>query len=561
VQTPYDWLVRSAHRRPDEPALLIWRENLISRELSWRQLYEQVELARGYITANGVRAEDRVVLVLPNDSAFVITLLASIGAGVIAVPAPVPTVSRTEAFRDRLAGILTASGACALVTLSEWLPTVGAIASSVAPDCQILSIEEMEQFRTRPPLEPVRTRGSQIGFLQFTSGSTGTPRGVAVTYDAIAENCRQAAIMYNERPSDVAVTWVPLYHDMGLVTGLLRPLHVGYTMVLMRPEDFIRSPYGWLLAIDRCGATIGSAPNFAYELCVRKVTAAQAQGLNLSRWRVARNAGEVVRARSLDRFTAHFAAAGLAQGTMCPSYGLAEATLTVSSCAPGVTEPLRLRVRRADLHSGSIAPSGAAEPDTECLVSCGVPMPETSVRIKESEEDGRIGEILVRGPQIAGGYWTAGGVEPLRPSDSDWYATGDIGFMSQGHLFVLGRAKDSFSFHGRNYFAADVVAACSEIQGIRAGRVAAFIADAFTSREPAPALVAEIREDYDSSPDALSHLASVTQRLLARQLELYVRSIDFVKSGELPVTTSGKVRVIEVCRRHEAGAMRYLTKA
>ena len=294
---------------------------------------------------------------------------------------------------------------------------------------------------------------------------------------------------------------------------------------------------------------------------MRKVTATQAQGLNLSRWRVARNAGEVVRARSLDRFTAHFAAAGLAQGAMCPSYGLAEATLAVTSCAPGVTAPLRLRVRRADLNSGSIAPSGAAEPNTECLVSCGLPMPETSVRIKESDEDGRIGEILLRGPQIAAGYWAAGDVEPLRPTGSDWYETGDIGFMWQRHLFVLGRARDSFSFHGRNYFAADVVAACSEIQGIRAGRVAAFIAGAFTSRDPAPVLVAEIREDHDPSPGALSHLASVIQRLLGRQLELYVRSIDFVKPGELPVTTSGKVRVIEVCRRHEAGAMRYLKKA
>ena len=252
MHTPYDWLVLSAQRRPDEPALLIWRENLISRQLSWLQLHEQVEFARGGITANGVRAEDRVVLVLPNDSAFVTILLACIGAGVIVVPAPVPTVSRTEAFRDRLAGILTASGPCALVTLSEWLPTVRAIASSAAPHSRILSVEEIEQARTHPQHKAVRKQGGQIGFLQFTSGSTATPRGVAVTYDAIAQNCRQSAVMYNERPSDVAVTWVPLYHDMGLVTGLLRPLHVGYTMVLMRPEglSYDRPTAGCSLSTD-----------------------------------------------------------------------------------------------------------------------------------------------------------------------------------------------------------------------------------------------------------------------------------------------------------------------
>ena len=564
MQTPYDWLMRSARSRPDELALLTWRANTVNGQLSWLQLRENVEFARGGIIANGIRPEDRVVLVLPNDSAFVTMLLACIGAGAIAVPGPVPTVSRSDAFRDRLAGILSVSRASALVTMSEWVPSVRAIASSVAPYCKILSAEEIERAKIHPQREAFCSEDTQIAFLQFTSGSTGTPKGVAVTYESLEANCRQAAAMYNERPADVTVTWVPLFHDMGLVAGLFRPLYTGYRMVLMRPEDFISSPYNWLLAIDRCGGTIGGAPNFAYELCVRKVTEAQAKNLDLSCWRIARNAGEVVRTRSLDRFTTHFSVSGFAQEAMCPSYGLAEATLAVSSCSPKAAAPLRLWVRRADLNSDSVVPlersiDSAEESNVECLVSCGLPLPGTSIKIKEGDADGRIGEILVRGPQIAAGYWTSGRIEPLQSPDSDWFETGDVGFLWQDHLFVLGRARDSFSFHGKNYFTADIVAACSEVQGIRAGRVAAFISDAFTDREPAPVLVAEIRKLDDPSSDEISRLASVVQRCLARRLELYVGSVNFVKPGELPVTTSGKVRVTEVCRRHNAGAMRYLT--
>jgi len=548
-RTPYDWACAHARLRPDEPAVLAWRGGDVRQRLSWGQLRWHADQARDGLACYGVKAGDRVIVALANDVSFVIAILACAAAGAIAVPAPVPAMRRTDAFRERLTSIARACQPSLVITVGDWIPLVSAVVSAAAPSCQLASYDSVHAAGNGPPAGPAPARSSDIALLQFTSGSTGSPRGVVVTYSMLAASCGQAATVYQERNADTAVTWVPLYHDMGLVTAVMRPLYSGYPTVILSPEDFVRSPGTWLEAIDRCGGTLSSAPDFGYELCVRKVPPEEASQLDLSRWRVARNAGEVVRQRTLDRFCTRFARAGFRPEALCPSYGLAEATLTVTTCTPSVAA-LRL-VRREGLRVDAVTAAASVVGHSDCLVSSGIPLPGTSVRIRGNPQDGRVGEVLIRGPQLSPGYWSG----PRCPTfsgqeDGSWYATGDLGFLWRGHLFLLGRADDTLVIHGRNYFAADIARACTEVPGIRPGRVAAFADDRDERRIR---LLAEVTTDADRSAAGLARIARASQLALARKLELYVCDVGLVEPGQLPVTTSGKVRASEARRRHAAG--------
>lgn len=555
---PYDWLIRHARQRPDDLAIVDWQGPTASQHLSWGALGSRVDRIRGGLLQAGTGTGDRVVLVLPNGSNFIAGFLACIGIGAIPVPGPVATVSRTDAFHQRIHSILDTSRPLILVTSDSWVSQIRQVTSGSASNCRVIGIGELSHAGL-PRRRRSVTEDSGIAFLQFTSGSTRRPRGAIVSYGALRANCRQAAESYDECQADVAVTWVPLYHDMGLMTGVMRPLYMGYTTVLLKPDEFIKSPVKWLTAISDYSGTLSSAPNFAYELCVRKVPQESARILNLSSWRVARNAGEVVHASTIHRFARHFADAGFRHEAMCPSYGLAEATLTVATCSPKVS-PLYLSVQRAGLEKGVIVPvhRPSAKSQYQSVVSSGTALPGTEIRIGADGRDGHVGEVAIRGPQLFSGYWTAERTQPV--PTSKWYHTGDLGFSWDGHLFVLGRIDDTLIVNGRSYYADDIAAACSGIAGIRPGRLAAFAESGDPSAGPRVRLVCEMASSTGQSPRALALLANDLRRVVARQVELYISEVDFVAPRELPVTTSGKVRVSEVRRRCAEGAFDFLPK-
>lgn len=551
--TPYDWLVGHAERNSTGAAVLTWRGGEVTERLDWGSLRTAVDRScAGLVSRCGLGRGDRVMLSLPNDSSFVVTLLAVMGAGAIPVPTAVPTVQRAAAFRERLLAMLRACEPTVLVTTDRWAPLIRDLIGAEA-GCRVVSATEIMTAGTVPFPRPVPGPGDGTALLQFSSGSTGVPKGIVVTQKMLQASCGQAAATYEEGAEDTAVTWVPLYHDMGLVTAVLRPLHSGYPTVLLTPEEFVRSPVSWLKAIDSCGGTLASAPNFAYDLCVRKTPLAEARQLDLSRWRVARNAGEVVRARTVDRFAAHFADAGFRSAAMCPSYGLAEATLTVTTCRPD-TPPLRLTARRDALEAGHLVVDASA--DGHPLISSGPPVVDTEIRIRDVDEDGQVGEVMIKGPQVFRGHWQAPstGRRAAQP-ESLWYPTGDLGFLRQGHLFVLGRADDTLVVNGRNHFAPDIAAACAAVSGIRPGRVAAFLIDDPAADVTRVRLVAELTRTTGTSPAELDRLAKAVQRELATAMGLFVDGVDFVGAGELPVTTSGKVRSSETRRRWAAGTV------
>jgi acyl-CoA synthetase (AMP-forming)/AMP-acid ligase II len=550
-RTAHDWLVHHANSRPDASAVIEWREGRPRAPLSFAAVRSAVDETAAGLRDRGVRPGDRVVISLPNAASFYCTLLACIAVGAVAVPAPTPAIARTEAFRDRVRGIVADGRPTLLVTETEWAATLTAV---LAGGCPIDTHESIRRAGTAAGPDHGATR-SPIALLQYTSGSTGRPRGVVVTHEAVRASCAQTAIMYAERPEDVGVTWVPLYHDQGLVTGIMRPLFTGYTTVLLSPQDFARSPLAWLTAISECGGTHTSAPNFAYELCVRKVSADRAARLDLRRWRVARNAGEVVRAETVDRFTTHFAPAGFAPEAMCPSYGMAEATLTVTTCTAEV-RPRRLAVRRDALQRGLLSPvpeasrSGADE--TQWLLSSGVPVTDTRIRI--GDDNGQVGPISISGPQLAAGYWGRG--EQLDASGAQrWHDTGDTGFIHDGHLFVLGRADDTVVHRGRNFYLSDILAACATIPLLRPGRVAPFVRYDDETKTDEVYLVAELRAGTPPGEADLAALAVKTKHRLATALELFVSEVVFVAFGMLPVTTSGKVRASELRRRFASGQL------
>ncbi|MBV9451767.1 MAG: AMP-binding protein [Streptosporangiaceae bacterium] len=566
--TAYDWLRGNAAIAPTAAAVTVCGTGQCDDErYSFTELLALADRTAAGMRAHGVGRGDRVVLSLPNDVSFLAVTFGCLALGVIAVPGPVPEVNRVSAFEERITSIVDDCSPRLTITTRQWASRVRE-AVHCPEDVAVLPWEtldataELLEATAVPPVDQ-HARPADVALLQYTSGSTKRPRGVVITHGALRACCRQAAAAYLETRADVAVTWVPLYHDMGLITGVMRPMYSGYETVLLRPEAFIRTPASWLKAIDRHRGTMSSAPNFGYDLCVRKVGHDVMNALDLRTWRVARNAGEVVRAETVDRFAAHFAAAGFRPDAMCPSYGLAEATLTVTSSRPG-QRPLRISVDSADLAPGcQVSPippgdrtsrRGGSVPGT-LIQSCGAPVADTRVYIDGGTAEGYVGRICVEGSQVATGYWTEcqDSDPPERPAGR--LVTNDLGFVYQGQLFVLGRIDDTLVRHGRNFYAADVAAVCGRVAGVHPGRVAAFTTRPADEPDDQVIVVAELRADADTTAQALARRQRHLVTELARSLGLYVGRAAFMPTHALPVTTSGKVRTAEVRRRFEDGSL------
>jgi acyl-CoA synthetase (AMP-forming)/AMP-acid ligase II len=555
AETVYDWLCRHAHDNPEAPAVAEWRDDTKSPWLSYSAVLRSAdELAIGL--RQWVRPGDRVMLILPNGISFYCSFLACVAAGVVAVPCPTPGLARGKAFSERLTNIADDCGPALAVTDPMWEEMISELMSG---RCRTIAHVTAER-QASDQLGGIRDVSSPVALLQYTSGSTGRPRAITITHEAIRANCFQAAQAYGESGDDVGVSWVPLYHDLGLNTGIMRPLFSGYPSVLLRPDDFVRRPLNWLRAIDVCHGTLSSAPNFAYDLCVRKVPHEYVAGLDLRKWRIARNAGEVVRADTVKRFARHFKPAGFSEGTICTGYGLAEATLSVTTCTPQ-TPPLHVQVLRDDLQTGMVTMSVGHPADqarVQTLLSSGVPLAGTQVRAGDGK--GRVGPISIRGPQVVGKNSAQGSSSPQGEGcDHEWYDTGDIGFIYEGHLFVVGRVDDTVVHRGRNFYLSDVIAICDDIDGLRPGRVVLFVSYDQERATDKLCVVTEVRSGITSDTGDLDSIEATIRHRLAFDLELFVNEVAFVPAGAIPVTTSGKLRASEARRLFGEGRLPLLS--
>lgn len=492
---------------------------------------------------------DRVLLLYPPGIDFIIAFLGCQYAGAVAVPVFPP---RKPEEWPRLAAIALDCGAAAVCTLKEHAAMLRAALDATPGLEGVALIDDLRGDATlwRPPtLVP-----DGLAFLQYTSGSTGTPKGVMVTHRSLMHNEALIERAFASGGETVCVSWLPQYHDMGLIGAILQPLYCGGHSVLMSPFDFLQQPLRWLQAITRYRATASGGPNFAYDLCVRRIPDEALAGLDLSSWKLAFNGAEPVRADSLDRFAARFAPVGFSRRAFFSCYGLAEATLYVSGASAQA-----LRVDAEKLERSRLEPADTGRP----LVGCGRPL-EGSVRIVDPVTAcelpaGSIGEIWVRGASVARGYWNQ--PEATRETfearladgfEGPFLRTGDLGALHGGELFITGRLKEVVILDGRNHYPQDLEATVQAGRPmLRAGCGTAFSVDV-DGRER----LIVVQEVAKGTPDAeLERLAGAIRADVAERHGISIHELLLLPERTVQKTSSGKLRRREMRRRYLAGEL------
>ncbi len=496
-------------------------------------------------------SDERALLLYPPGLDYIAAFFGCLYAGVVAVPAYPPSRHHLH----RLKAIVQDAAPAVVLTTAEWREKLlESYEESWGRDGLKWLATDTPVGDGTAPWVPPAVGPDSLAFLQYTSGSTGNPKGVMVSHGNLMANQRAIQEAFGHTEETIVVGWLPLYHDMGLIGNILQPLYLGSTAILMSPLAFLEQPARWLRAISNYRAATSGGPNFAYELCARKVTAEQKRGLDLSGWTLAFNGSEPVRASTMERFADAFAPCGFRREAFFPCYGLAEATLFVTGRRIAVGPDVGCAVR-------------TAAHDHRPLVNCGHAWTDHAVRIVDPKTgipcpDGQEGEIWVSGPSVAQGYWNrleeseqtfrarleTGGLsleDPQSPASSlqppaSFLRTGDLGILERGDLFVTGRIKDLIILRGRNYYPHDLEQALDEgIAGLRPGCSAAFSVE--QEGEEALVVIAELRRKALRERDAQAILTAMRQ-VLAEVCDAPVGELVLVPPGSIPKTSSGKIR-------------------
>ncbi len=554
-----------ADYQPDQPAYSFLR-NGESDEQRWSyaQLDAQARMIGAWLQAHGATGE-RAVLLYPPGLDYLAAFFGCLYAGTIAVPAYPPHTTKIDRTSGRrLLTIIQDAQPRFILTLSSISPIADQLSGQpeMQPDIQWCATDQLEAAIAERWQAP-SIDGETLAFLQYTSGSTATPKGVMVSHRNLLHNGQMIHDAFDHSDKTIFVGWLPLYHDMGLIGNVLQPLFVGIHSVLMSPLAFLQRPVRWLQAISRFKATTSGAPNFAYDLCVRKVTAEQRAQLDLSSWQVAFNGAEPIRASTLQRFAETFAPCGFRAETSYPCYGLAEATLFVTGGLASQVPTVQAFSSTA-LETHTVEPVAADDPAARTLVSCGYSWNDQQIRIVDPDrcavvQPNQIGEVWISGPSVAGGYWN-------RPAETErtfkaklngvdeqtFLRTGDLGFMVDGELFVTGRLKDMLIVNGRNYYPQDIELTVENChRAMRPGGTAAFAVDIEGVEQLV--VVAEVERDYrpdrpssdtDAEPgtDRGELLVKAIRKAISDEHELRVYQVVLITPGSLPKTSSGKVQ-------------------
>jgi acyl-CoA synthetase (AMP-forming)/AMP-acid ligase II len=497
------------------------------------------------VLQEGTRPGDRALLLYPPGLDFISAFFGCLYAGLVAVPAFPPQSSR---MLPRLATMARDASPAVALTTFPLLQRLE-MARAEMPELEVLrclATEEISLGAADAWRDP-GIDGESLALLQYTSGSTALPKGVMVTHGNLLHNQEMIRQAFGTTGDSVVVGWLPLYHDMGLIGNVLQPLTVGAPCVLMSPLSFLQQPFRWLQAISLFGGTTSGGPNFAYELCVRKIQPMQREQLDLSSWRVAFNGAEPVRSETLDRFTSAFAPCGFRREAFYPCYGLAEATLFVAGGELG-RAPTVARIDAPALESGEAVPAG--DQDVRELVGCGTTRMGQRLLIVDPESarvrpEGRVGEIWVSGPSVARGYW--GHPDLTRQEfqarvDGDvegtFLRTGDLGFLRDGELFVTGRLKDLIILRGRNLYPQDVELTVERSHpALRAGCAAAFAVD--VEGEERLVVVQEVDRGFQGDP---WELVSAIRKAVSENHEAALHAVELIQAGTIPKTSSGKIQ-------------------
>ena len=564
-------LDRHAERNPDRRHILYLERGPgegEEEELTYGELRERSRAAAAALQGLGLERGQSVGLMLPSGLDYFVAFVGTLRAGGVPVPLyPPMRKSQIEDHLERQAAILDNARVRILVTFDE----VRALARLV--QARVSTLEQVvipDALRGDPDeLRAPTVRGEDTAFLQYTSGSTGLPKGVILTHANLLANLRSMGRVVDLGPDEVVVSWLPLYHDMGLIGAWMGSLYFGMPLVLMSPLAFLSRPMRWLRAIHRYRGTISAAPNFAYELCLKKIADDELEDLDLSSWRIALNGAEPVSPRSVERFPERFAPWGFREEAMMPVYGLAENSLAVAFTPPE-RKPWTDTVDREELQRNrrAVQVEDAGETDAggedearrpQRFVSCGRPIPDHEVRIVgpdgEELEERREGRVQFRGPSATSGYFR-NPEETSKLFHDGWLDSGDLGYVADGEIFLTGRSKDVIIRAGRNIYPQEVEDAVGDLDGVRKGCVAVFASldeEAGTERL---VVMAETRLQDDEEHQAERY--ELRRRIQGTAMDLVGTDPDevvLVPPRTVPKTSSGKIRRSAARERYEQGEL------
>ncbi|WP_416362916.1 non-ribosomal peptide synthetase [Pseudomonas sp. NFX183] len=544
-------LQRRAAQTPDQVALRFLADSAEQNVvLSYRDLDLRARAIAAALQANAALGE-RAVLLFPSGPDYVAAFFGCLYAGVIAVPAYPPESTRRH-HQERLLSIISDAEPRVLLTIAS----LGDGLAQIENAPPVLSVDTLDAQLAERWVEP-ELHADDIAFLQYTSGSTALPKGVQVSHGNLVANevLIRRGFGIDLNPDDVIVSWLPLYHDMGLIGGLLQPIFSGVPCVLMSPAYFLGRPLRWLEAISEYRGTISGGPDFAYRLCSERVSESALERLDLSTWRVAYSGSEPIRLDTLERFAEKFATCGFTPNNFFASYGLAEATLFVAGGTRGHGIPA-LR-----LDEQALAANRAEPGQGNAIMSCGTSQPEHAVLIADPHTlselpDNHVGELWASGPSIAHGYWRnpqASAKTFVQHAGRTWLRTGDLGFIREGQVYITGRLKDLLIVRGHNLYPQDIEQTIErEVEVVRKGRVAAFAVN--DQGLEGIGIAAEISRSVQKilPPEAL---IKAIRQAVAEAYQEAPSVVVLLNPGALPKTSSGKVQRSACAVRHADGSL------
>jgi acyl-CoA synthetase (AMP-forming)/AMP-acid ligase II len=543
-----------SQNQPSETAFIFLSDGETeTHSLTYQELDQQARAIAQYLQSI-VNQGDRVLLLYPPGLEFIVAFFGCLYAGVIAVPASPPRPNRPALG---LLALVSDTQATAMLTTTSLLSRIEQhqAKNSRLQGLYLLATDPISKNLSLN-WHPSETRGNVLAFLQYTSGSTGNPKGVMVTHRNILHNSELIRNCSELTQESVSVTWLPSFHDMGLIDGLIQPIYSGFLGILIPPAYFVQKPLRWLAAITRFKATHSGGPNFAYDLCVQKITPDQREQLDLSSWYSAYNGSEPIQKKTLDRFAEAFSPFGFQSSFFYPCYGMAESTLIIAGGF--VRDEIKdCAVNAEALEKNYVLEASATTKLAKHLVGCGRPWLDTEIAIVNPETltrcpSDRVGEIWVAGSSVAQGYWN-------KPEESQktfaayladtregpFLRTGDLGFLYQNELFVTGRIKDMVIIRGQNYYPQDIEQTVSNSHlAFISGSCAAFAVEVDGIEKLV--VVQDVKRDALRSLDTAAAIDAVLEAVM-QQHGLTVYATLLVKPGGVPKTSSGKIKR-KVCR-------------
>ena len=519
-------------------------------EINWtyQELHIKARAIAAVLQSLNLRSERALLLFQPGLE-FIATFFGCLYAGIIAVPVYPP---KRNHHGNRLRAIVTDAQAVITLTTTSVFENFEKIFREEPElnNLRTIAIDKIDPSKA-DDWQPLSINSNDLAFLQYTSGSTGAPKGVMISHGNLLHNLTLIHKCFEHTANSHGLIWLPPYHDMGLIGGVLQPIYGGFPVTLMPPVAFIQKPIRWLQAISRYKATTSGGPNFAYDLCVNKIEPEQLEGIDLSSWEVAFTGAEPVRAQTLERFARTFADCGFRKEAFYPCYGMAETTLLV--CGGLKAEaPIIRDVKKSNLLPNRVEKISRSREEFQAIVSCGRSWLNQKVAIANPESlikcsDGEVGEIWVKGESVAKGYWNQPELTQQTfnayltdTGEGAFLRTGDIGFLQDGELFVTGRIKDMIIIRGENYYSQDIeLTVQMSHRGLKRNCGAAFSVQVKDAERLV--IVQEVQRSYLKKLDVRQVVGNISKAVTARHgLKVYATVL--VKTGSIPKTSSGKIQ-------------------